>query len=460
MKALVDPDHALATGLDAIRAEFQVPADFPEEVLAAAELASMRAPTAHIDRLDLPFVTLDPATSTDLDQAFCLEASGGDFLLRYAIADVSWFVEPGDVIDAEAWRRGETLYLPDGKAGLYPPILGEHAASLLPDGPRPAIVFIVRVAPDGEVRLDGAERAIIRSRAKLSYDGVRPSDLPPQMEELAQRIAEAERRRGASRVDPPEQQVEAVSGGGFELSFRPRLVAEDRNAALSLATNLAVADAMLAHQSGLFRVMPEPDTATVARLRVTAAAIGVVWPAEMPLQTFEQALSPEVPRDAAMMLAIRRAGSGASYEPYRSGATPWHAAMGATYAHATAPLRRLADRYVVMAALAIANGHDVPEPIAAAFGTLPPVMARAGARQGQIDRAVLDLAEAVMLSGEVGKTFPAMVVEADSRHARIQLVDLPVLARIAAKGRMPGDRINARLINVDRTRRRIDFDLV
>ena len=60
------------------------------------------------------------------------------------------------------------------------------------------------------------------------------------------------------------------------------------------------------------------------------------------------------------MLAIRRAGDGASYVPFRDGAVPWHAAMAATYAHATAPLRRLADRYVVRAALAIANGQRVP----------------------------------------------------------------------------------------------------
>ena len=67
------------------------------------------------------------------------------------------------------------------------------------------------------------------------------------------------------------------------------------------------------------------------------------------------------------MLAIRRAGQGASYVPYREGVVPWHSAMAATYAHATAPLRRLADRYVVMATLAIANGRAVPDTVSAAF---------------------------------------------------------------------------------------------
>src|SRR5690349_17520817 len=258
MKSLVDPAGALARGLADIRREFQVPASFPPDVLAAAEEAARRAPTEHADRTDRPFVTLDPASSTDLDQAFAIDAAGSDLLLHYAIADVAWFVFDGGPIAAEAWRRGMTLYLPDGKAGLYPPVLSEGAASLLPDGPRPAVIFTVRIAPDGAVRLDGAERAIVRSRAKLAYDGVTPADLPAGFGELARRIQRAEEARGAARVDPPEQEVASLSDGRFALAFRPRLEAEDDNAALSLAANLAVAAALQAAHTGLFRVMDEP----------------------------------------------------------------------------------------------------------------------------------------------------------------------------------------------------------
>src|SRR6185312_12560357 len=168
MKALIDPTNALGTGLAAIRAQYQVPAGFPPAVLAAAEAAAKRVPSAHVDRTAMPFVTLDPASSTDLDQAFTIERAGADLVLRYAIADIGWFVDDGGPLDAEAWHRGETLYLPDGRAPLYPPVLSEEAASLLPGGPRPAIVFTVRVAPDGAARLDGAERATVRSRAKLA----------------------------------------------------------------------------------------------------------------------------------------------------------------------------------------------------------------------------------------------------------------------------------------------------
>ena len=457
MKAIKDPGHALADGLTAIRLQYQVPAAFPPEVTAAAEAAAVRAPTDHADRTETPFITLDPASSTDLDQAFAIEAAGGDLILNYAIADVGWFVEDGGAIDTEAWRRGTTLYLPDGKAGLYPPGLGENAASLLPDGPRPAVVFRVKVDGEGKATLDGAERAIIRSRAKLGYETISDSDLPPGFAELSRRIENAEAKRGAARVDPPEQIVAALGDGQYELAFRPRLVSESRNAALSLATNLAIADALFAHKTGLFRVMPAPDARAVQRLRMTAKALVLDWPAATSLVDYERGLDPANPAQAALMLAIRRAGQGASYVPFAEGQLPWHSAMAATYAHATAPLRRLADRYVIGAVLAIANGKAVPEPIAAAFKRLPKVMARADARAAQIERAVVDLAEAVMLKGREGEAFEAVVTDEDERGVRIQLCGLPIVARVVAHKVEPGDRLRVTLAAADPDGRTLAF---
>lgn len=460
MKALCDPHNELADGLAAIRAQFQVPSEFPADVIAAAGAAIARPPSDHVDRTDIPFVTLDPASSVDLDQAFAIERAGNDLLLRYAIADVAWFVEDGGALDTEAWARGTTRYLPDGKAGLYPPILSEGAASLLPDRPRPAVIFSVRVDPVGSVKLDGAERAIVRSRAKLAYDRVSETDLPEGFAELSDRILLAEDRRGAARVDPPEQEVAASPDGGFRLRFRPRLASEDRNAALSLATNLAIADALLAHKTGLFRVMAEPDERAIDRLRHTAKAFGLQWPANASLSQFEKTLHAADTKEAAFMLAIRRAGNGASYEPYHEGTVPWHSAMAATYAQATAPLRRLADRYVVRATLAIANGEPVPDAVTRAFEKLPPVMAKADAQSGQIERAVIDLAEAVMLRGREGETFPAVVTDFDDRGARFQLRDLPVAARTGMNHVSPGEEVRLRLDAVDTERRSVTFERI
>ena len=458
MRSIADPTNALGRGLAEIRRQYKVPDGYPPEVIEAADRAAARVPTEHIDRTSIPFVTLDPASSTDLDQAFWIKASGRDLLLRYAIADVGWFVEDGGPIDIEAWRRGTTFYLPDGKAGLYPPVLSEGAASLLPDGPRPAIVFTVRVDPDGNVKLDGAERALVRSRAKLAYDRVSDAELPPGFQELATRIEAAEARRGGARVDPPEQEVVTNGNGKYRLLFRPMAPAEQRNAALSLATNLAIADALLAHETGLFRVMGEPDRRSIKRLRHSARALGIDWPKPIPLDELERRLDPADPKDASFMLAIRRAGAPAGYTPYEDGVVPWHSAMAATYVHATAPLRRLADRYVVEAALAIANGKPAPEGATEAFSKLPTVMERADARSGQIERAAIDLAETVVLHGREGKVFDAVVTDVDERGARIQLCKLPVIARAAANGAGTGEEIKVRLVAADIDRRELRFE--
>ena len=459
MKALRDPDRLLSEGLAAIRGQFKVPAGFPPAVDAAAQAAAKRAPSEHKDRTGEAFVTLDPAPSTDLDQAFTIEASGNDLLLHYAIADVAWFVGDGDSIDTEAWTRGETLYLPDGKAGLYPRVLSEGAASLLPNGPRPAVVFTTRVAPDGAVKLEGAERAIIKSRAKLAYETATEAQLPAGFADLSQRITTAEAARGAARVDPPEQELEA-EGDRFKLVLRPQSLSERRNAALSLATNLAVADALYAAKTGLFRVMAGPDARAIARLRHIAGALGLDWADALGLAAFEQTLDPQQPDAAAFMLAIRRAGNGASYVPFQEGAKPWHAAMAATYCHMTAPLRRLADRYVVRAALAVANAQPVPGEVTAAFARLGPVMGKADARANQIDRAVIDLAEAATLSGREGESFAAVITDIDEIGARMQLCDLPVVARVTAHSVSPGEKITVRLVAADPVKRQISFERI
>lgn len=471
-------------GFAKLRDDFDVPGEHPADVQAAAEDAADRpfdvvAPGGtprrweHVDRTDLEFLTLDPASSTDLDQAFAVSRSGDDVVLHYAIADVGWFVRHGDPIDREAWRRGSTIYLPDGRAGLHPERIAEDAGSLLPGSPKPAIVFTVRVASDGKVRLDGVERAMIRNRAKLAYSTVQPRDLPDAFPELSRRIEVAEAARGADRIQWPEQEVVRTEGGGFTLQFRPRNEAEGENAAMSLATNMAIADALWEARTGLFRTMPPVDERRLGRLRHTARAFGLDWPKGMSLGAFEQSLPAGDPRTSAFQLAVRRAAGGASYTPYeefeRDGGPkdggvkdgkPWHAALAATYVHATAPLRRLADRYVIEATLAIANGREVPDEIESALTELPAAMQRGATLANRVDRAAIDLAEAILLQGHEGEVFEAVVTDEDDRGARLQICEPAVVSRTVARRVDPGDDIQVKLVEVDVTERRVVFERV
>ena len=457
MRSIVDQTHALDSGLAAIRKQYDVPSGFAPSVASAAETAAKRTPTEHVDRTNWPFVTLDPATSADLDQAFTIDRVGEDLLLHYAIADVAWFVNDGDVVDTEAWQRGNTLYLPDAKAGLYPPVLAEGAASLLPDGPRPSVIFHVRLSPAGLATLDGAERAIVRSRAKLAYDSVKPSELPDEFDEFARRVTAAADARGAGALSPPEQAVEHREGGGYRLEIRPRLASEAKNSAMSLATNLAVADVMLHAGIGLFRVMAGPDARALRRLRHTAQAFGLAWTRDESLETFTRRLDTNQPADAAFAMAVRRAGGGADYVTFVAETKPWHAAMAATYAHVTAPLRRLADRYVVQTVLALANGREVPEHVQAALPKLPATMDRAQAVASRVERAVIDLAEAVTMQGREGEIFDAVVIDDDEAATRIELSDVAVIAKMQARGVHPGDDIRVKLMAVDVVGRSVQF---
>ncbi len=455
-----DALHDFGLGLERIRSEFEVPGDHPADVTAEAERVAGRpfgpGHSDHVDRTAVPFATLDPASSTDLDQAFAIDIDGDDVVLQYAIADVGWFVEPGGAIDGEAWRRGVTVYLPDGRAGLHPPELAEGAASLLPDGDRPAVVFTVRVGVDGIAVIDGVERAVIRSRAKLAYESVGADDLPDGFTELARRIEQAELARGAARIEFPEQEV-TREGTGYALRFRPRSDIERRSSALSLATNLAVADLLFDAGTGLFRTMPPVDGRGERRLRYTARAFGLTWPADQTLAQFERTLDRADRRAEAFQLAVRRISGRATYEPFRDGVVPWHSAVAATYVHATAPLRRLGDRFVVEAALAVANGRRPSPEVADAFDRLPSVMDAANARAAQVERAAIDLAEAIVLAGREGEAFDAVVTDEDDRGARIQLADPAVVARVVAHRVDPGDEIRVRLDAADPAARALRF---
>jgi VacB/RNase II family 3'-5' exoribonuclease len=457
-----DVRRLLADGFAAIREQYGVTGPFPEEVLAEAEAAARAEHTARRpDQRGLPLVTLDPAASLDLDQAFALHAEGDDIVLSYAIADVGAFVARGGAIDAEAWRRGVTVYAPDGRVPLHPTVLSEGAASLLPDGDRPAVVLTVAVDADGGAVLRSARRAVVRSRAKLAYETVRDGELPELLRTLSQRAGAAEEARGAGRIDfpAPEIVVDPSVPGGLTVRAKPRAPSEDLNAHVSLSANLAVARRMIDAGIGVFRVMAEAPEERLDGLRRAAKALGVAWPKGTDLRQVTAGLDPDDPHHAAFLRAVRQAGGGATYATLETG-PPWHAVIAAPYAHATAPLRRLADRYVLDLLCELETEAHPDAGTAEAIERLPQVMEEAETRAARVDRAAIDLVETVVLRDRVGEEFPATVIDADGDRARIQLVDPPVRAAVDIGRAEPGQAIGVRLRAVDVGERRLEFEAV
>ena len=116
----VIPASALAEGLEALRREAGVPETFPADVLAEAEAAA-KAPPPDRERVEIPFVTIDPPGARDLDQALHIERRDDGHRVHYAIADPGPFIAPGGALDRDTHARGVTVYAPDRKVPLGHP---------------------------------------------------------------------------------------------------------------------------------------------------------------------------------------------------------------------------------------------------------------------------------------------------------------------------------------------------
>jgi exoribonuclease R len=451
----VDPAQALRDGFDAIRREAGVPGAFAPEVLAEAEAAARRRPAAR--RLDLPFITIDPPGSRDLDQALHLERRRGGHRVRYAIADVAIFVAPGQAIDRDAHARGVTVYAPDERAPLHPPVLSEGGASLLPGAWRAAVVWTFDLDEAGEPVSTHVERAQVRSAAQHTYADV-PAETEALLSEVGERRLARERERGGVRLNVPEQEV-VEHEGSWSVAYRVPLATEEHNAQISLLTGMAAARLMLDAGAGILRTQPPPDERSLARLRRQAGALGAPWPEDVSYPEFVRALDPAVPAHAAVMREAAGAGRGAGYTAFDgtapAGDEAAHFAIAAPYAHATAPLRRLQDRFVSECCLAACAGTPVPEWVRAGLDALPAAMAAGARRANAVERGVVDLVEAVLLAGREGERFAAVVVD----DGLVQLRDPAVRGRVE-EGPEPGTEVTVRLERADPMAREVAFSVV
>ena len=458
----------LAAAFAGLRTSLGVTVDFTAEVLMDAE-AAVRAPRLpEVDETAIPFVTIDPAESQDLDQAQHLERRDSGFRVRYAIADVAAFVTPGGPIDVEAHARGETFYAPDADALLYPAAISHDAASLLEGQTRPAVLWTIDLDAEGRTVEVNVARALVRSRRKRSYEDVQKSldagaaDEPLELlREVGTLLQRLEAERGGVDLQIPEQEIER-GPHGYELSFRTQLPVERWNAQISLLTGRAAAALMLDAKVGIVRTLPRVDDGAVARLRRTAAARGVPWPQGMTYADFVRSLDPVETHHQAVLVESTILLRGSGYAAF-DGAEPEHArheGIAAPYAHATAPLRRLVDRYVSEVCLAVHAGHKIPGWAREALPALPETMARSSQRASQYEAGVLSAVEAAVLERSVGREFDAVVVEVDRdrKGGTVQLAEPAVTAH--AKGELPlGERVRVRLAMADVALRQIRFEL-
>ncbi len=227
-----------------------------------------------VDARDLPLVTIDPPGSRDLDQAVHVAACTADSLtVYYAIADVAAFVDAGDPVDVEAWDRGVSRYSPDRVTPLHPQELSEGAASLLPGQDRPAVLWTLQVDAAGELTSTRVERALVRSRAQLTYTDAQTAvdagkdEAMGRLARLGRLRAERQWVRGGISLELPDQEVHRNEDGTYVLTYRAPLPVEEWNAQVSLLTGQAAGLMMIDAGIGVLRTLPAPDPDTIEQLR-------------------------------------------------------------------------------------------------------------------------------------------------------------------------------------------------
>lgn len=452
-----------------IRSEFALPAEFDSGARSEAAQAVDRHHAERIDRTDLELVTIDPPGARDLDQALRLERTATGYLLYYAIADVAAQIEPGSALDAEARRRGETIYLPDGSVPLHPLVFSEGLASLLPNEIRPAALW--RIETDGNANPVSwsVQRALVRSVQQLTYreaqdaaDAGNPHPSIAVLPEFGRKRRDLGLSKGAIEINLPEQDVVRGASGDWELVIEARTEIDGWNAQVSLLTGICAAQIMLDGGIGMLRTLPPADGDVRRWMRRTADALGLPWSSDTPIGAQLAALDPCATTTLAMMTQATTLLRGASYLVF-DGTRPddqaaLHAGIAAPYAHVTAPLRRLGDRFVTEVCLALCAGTEVPRWAREGLTDARSSLLRSNTLANKVEQACVDLTEATILAPQKGQTFDSAVLRGAEkrRAAEVFVTDPPILAR--CEGNPPeGQRAKLMLREADPGTRTVLF---
>lgn len=464
----------LADGLQRLAERLEIPEEFPGEVIAEARQVAASGPVdglARTDLTDLPMITIDPPGSTDLDQALHIERLGEGYRVWYAIADVAAWVRPDGAIDTEARRRGQTFYAPTWRVPLHPRELSEGAASLLADGaPRPALVWRIDLDSGGKLIEPNMIRAMVRSRAQRDYASVqREIDAGTASESLmllrtvGKLREQREILRGGVSLNLPEQEVVAV-GDQWHLQFRTPLPVEGWNAQISLLTGISAARIMLDANLGVLRTLPPAQQRDVEKLRRVAKSLGIRWPGAMSYPDFVRSLDPSDPDGQAMLNACTLLFRGAAYtviDPAEADQLQVHAALATPYAHTTAPLRRLVDRFTSVICADLLAGVQPAAWAIEALDELPEQMRESDQRAKKFERGIIDHVEALVLDGQVGKRFEGTIIDIDDRRPERGIASVPhvaVEAPVNGRGLELGDERWLRLTEADVADGRVLFE--
>lgn len=432
------------------------------------------------DLTELPWNSIDNATSRDLDQVEYAERHEGFTRILVGIAEVSAFAPAGGALDVSAAHNGATVYTAAGIFPMIPRALSEDRTSLLDGVARLAMVTSLDISDEGEVLRSEHFPAWVQNRCRLDYPSVSrwleggeaPEALvDPVMQaqiQLQNRASAALRRRrmenGALTFHTPEEEfVHDPDGNIIDIVNRSPTRAGEIVEDLMIAVNQAVAKRLGAQgYPCLLRVVPPP--ARWPRIVSLAAQWGVALPphpSTRALAGFVDRTTRAHPERAEELSlgVLKLVGRGAyvAQEPGDEGPGHFGLAVGA-YAHSTAPNRRYPDVVTQRLLHAMHRGASAPYSVE----TLDRIAARcveANTLARKVERQVAKSAAALFLAQRIGEGFDAVVTGVTSGGTYVRLMRPAVEGRIVEgeAGLDVGERVRVRLDRCDVARGHLDF---
>ncbi len=346
--------------------KYNLPTDYPEDVLAEVKEIPQDIPEEEIGRRrDLReqiCFTIDPDKARDFDDAVAVELTPeGNYRLFVHIADVSYYVREGTALDACAYERGFTFYLPDRALHMLPEKLSADLCSLRPNVDRLAFTCEMVFDRKGELILYDIYESVIRSKARLTYSEalsliVGDPSLERRfphlveslrlMEDLYRILSRRRWEKGSIDFDLPEAEV-VVDEYGEPTAVVPyeRHVAHRIIEQFMISANETVA--LHLENAGypcLYRVHEPPDEEKVENLLEILAGLGyqIKKPREFTPKFFQKIIEDFEGRSEEQLVRFLtlRAMSRAKYSPHNLG----HFGLASEhYAHFTSPIRRYPD---------------------------------------------------------------------------------------------------------------------
>ena len=422
-----------AVSMIAIHA-LEIPHRFPDAVLEAADAA--RPVTAggmgqREDWRDRPLLTIDPATAKDHDDAVMGEpdpdrdGNPGGVIATVAIADVAEYVRPGDLLDAEARLRGNSVYFPDRVVPMLPERISNDLCSLREHEDRPAIAVRMVFGADGTKRRHSFHRVLMRSHAKLAYEEAQTAfdgkaggvaaehgDVLDRLHATYLVMLRGRERREPLEIDVPERRVRLDADGTVSgVEVPPRLLAHRLIEEFMVQANVCAAETLEAKRTPLiYRTHEPPSLSKLEALREFLRSLELALAKGAVRTQHLNGILRRVARgDHAELVnqVVLRSQSQAEYRPDNLG----HFGLNlARYAHFTSPIRRYADLVVHRALIStlklgeggLADGGE-------ALGEVAEHISMTERRAMQAERDTVARLIATFLSDRVGATFDGRV---------------------------------------------------